>query len=1208
MSSDISYGQLVVISGVNVNNDIISASQKAIAFATSNGMLAEEPITGLSAETFNFNKDVNIGDDLVVGGKITVNSLVDKNKVIVADSTKSLKSSTITTTELDYLSGTSSNIQDQINSKVSMDGPIFTGITNFSTSTFSGTATFTRPVNINNTFYVSEDSRIAANLFLDENFTVNTDKFFVNATSGNVGILTADPSCVLDISATDAIRIPVGTTGERPSVVQTGLIRFNTTTSQFEGYNNNSSWQGLGGVVDIDQDTRITAESNPLDDNDELQFFTKNVQRMQIDASGNIQMNLDDSSYVALDVSATTGIMLPKGGSAQRPIAGGRDTSIRSDISGAIRFNTDTNLCEMYTASAIWSGLPLYKTEQPPKLLNISTNPLNESVSVSWTKFQEIYRDSDTGKSYPTYLQTFVDISFTSINGQSSNGWKTVLIGNGNYNINDVETSPLTSINFDSVVTTVSSNTTGYSLTFVDKPSTSNLPVFTQDDSFDLRVYGVNNSGTLPNYIYMYGVALKQTVAPGPVTVANTYSINKTSFSMNLEFDLDASDATITDGISIVHYDISYDLYETKSLVDTRTDNNYQWKNWSEPTSLSKNGIVVFGLLPGARYSVEVRAKNALKFNSPGNEDGHPSTQEYKYGVYGPLAITSDYTRLSTTRYIDSSDLNHVYPTNMNCTLNGFGNIDCYINGDAGSRTTRKVLSYLNSDSKIVLSGTSNFYVNYGKQGKDMNELTETTPLVRLTINIKNKNGYINDTINFTRKNLYEQTGAITTSMDSSYAFVSSSTYTDRGLNNSVNGFVYSADISCIAGDSNNTIFKSDFPPSIQDYSLSYSIVSLGLNDNQQIQKNSTSSSASLSTTTFYVDDYNSYPKVTFIQAVDEPTISVTGESYLFGIPSCTQVTLIATFTVGHFANYLIPYNHSNVKAITDKYSYSFLEHNKLAVYSDASYVINYNKIANVGYGTYDENTSSNFVIGVNHLNNISIPTVNEYLDNDKYVGNIGHIFREIQDTFSYAMHFFNGTSIETYTIAKNHASFVSAHGANYVKNTLIRFNGKFVSGGFSESYSGTTITAFDDWSTLGGGYVLNGFDYSNFASDGIDEYKWIALDITEKKSGNNIDLSNFKIRGQLPDINKFGIAGNINGYRAYISYNGKFGSLKSVFNALETLWFKDSNNSTINLADNINGALQNDGIDAFVDITTTQTIYLLVGLPKSLNTWFTFE
>ena len=74
MTTDISYGQLVVISGVDVNNDIISVSQKAIAFATSGGLLLEEPITGLSAETFNFNKDVNIGDDLVVGGKISTNS------------------------------------------------------------------------------------------------------------------------------------------------------------------------------------------------------------------------------------------------------------------------------------------------------------------------------------------------------------------------------------------------------------------------------------------------------------------------------------------------------------------------------------------------------------------------------------------------------------------------------------------------------------------------------------------------------------------------------------------------------------------------------------------------------------------------------------------------------------------------------------------------------------------------------------------------------------------------------------------------------------------------------------------------------------------------------------------------------------------------------------------------------------------------------
>ena len=127
MSSDISYGQLVVISGVNVNNDIISASQKAIAFATSNGMLAEEPITGLSAETFNFNKDVNIGDDLVVGGKITANSDIllnnaeNTDKVLVINSAKSLSLSSVTTAELENLLNSSSNIQSQIDTKAPID-------------------------------------------------------------------------------------------------------------------------------------------------------------------------------------------------------------------------------------------------------------------------------------------------------------------------------------------------------------------------------------------------------------------------------------------------------------------------------------------------------------------------------------------------------------------------------------------------------------------------------------------------------------------------------------------------------------------------------------------------------------------------------------------------------------------------------------------------------------------------------------------------------------------------------------------------------------------------------------------------------------------------------------------------------------------------------------------------------------------------------
>ena len=116
------------------------------------------------------------------------------------------------------------------------------------------------------------------------------------------------PVVTLDISATDAIRIPVGTTLQRPTIVEAGQIRYNTTTSQFEGYNQSSSWQGLGGVIDIDQDTYIKAETNPSDDNDEIEIYTAGVERLKVGATGttDIYGNLGVSG--SLDISGSTNI------------------------------------------------------------------------------------------------------------------------------------------------------------------------------------------------------------------------------------------------------------------------------------------------------------------------------------------------------------------------------------------------------------------------------------------------------------------------------------------------------------------------------------------------------------------------------------------------------------------------------------------------------------------------------------------------------------------------------------------------------------------------------------------------------------------------------------------------------------------------------------------------------------------------------------
>ncbi len=93
--------------------------------------------------------------------------------------------------------------------------------------------------------------------------TIDNININANTISTTTGALTVQPAANGEtiISSTSALRIPVGNSSERPTPT-TGQIRFNTTTSQYEGYSN-GAWQGLGGVIDVDQNTYIIAQPTP---------------------------------------------------------------------------------------------------------------------------------------------------------------------------------------------------------------------------------------------------------------------------------------------------------------------------------------------------------------------------------------------------------------------------------------------------------------------------------------------------------------------------------------------------------------------------------------------------------------------------------------------------------------------------------------------------------------------------------------------------------------------------------------------------------------------------------------------------------------------------------------------------------------------------------------------------------------------------------
>ena len=68
----------------------------------------------------------------------------------------------------------------------------------------------------------------------------------VISTAGKVGVGTTNPMVTLDLAGTDAVKIPVGTTEQRPANPANGMLRVNTTTGKLEYYN--GGWNSIGAV------------------------------------------------------------------------------------------------------------------------------------------------------------------------------------------------------------------------------------------------------------------------------------------------------------------------------------------------------------------------------------------------------------------------------------------------------------------------------------------------------------------------------------------------------------------------------------------------------------------------------------------------------------------------------------------------------------------------------------------------------------------------------------------------------------------------------------------------------------------------------------------------------------------------------------------------------------------------------------------------
>ena len=112
-------------------------------------------------------------------------------------------------------------------------------------------------------FYTGEQNYTTGNFQVGGNLSVTGNTNAAAATyTGNVAVLnltTANVTSTANITAnvatfsgnssfngTGAVKIPVGTTAQQPTPT-TGMIRFNSTDAQFEGYGG-SQWSSIGGA------------------------------------------------------------------------------------------------------------------------------------------------------------------------------------------------------------------------------------------------------------------------------------------------------------------------------------------------------------------------------------------------------------------------------------------------------------------------------------------------------------------------------------------------------------------------------------------------------------------------------------------------------------------------------------------------------------------------------------------------------------------------------------------------------------------------------------------------------------------------------------------------------------------------------------------------------------------------------------------------
>jgi hypothetical protein len=381
------------------SNDVVIDNNLTV---NGNTNLKETTIVGDITHTGNTTQtgDINLTGNLDVTGEVIISaSLIQFEDIQISGNR-------ITTTEsnsnLDLRANGTGQIYIPDNNVVIENNLAVNGTITVGNITSSGTITAnsfsTGDILIDDNYITTTLSNSNLELRANGTGSIIIDTFTINDTtitsSGDFNITPG--SNLVNINSTGALKLPVGTTLERPTE-STGQIRYNTDLTRFEGYNG-TNWINLKGVEDLDGDTRITAEATEGANDGIVRFYVNGsvlatidstrltVPQVQIDdikidgnvietttantdleftANGTGTINFDNFAFKDSSITNTVtnsittfsntgdgyvkfggsyGVVLPIGTSGQRPPLAYTET-------GQMRFNTQDSRVEIWDGS-----------------------------------------------------------------------------------------------------------------------------------------------------------------------------------------------------------------------------------------------------------------------------------------------------------------------------------------------------------------------------------------------------------------------------------------------------------------------------------------------------------------------------------------------------------------------------------------------------------------------------------------------------------------------------------------------------------------------------------------------------------------------------------------------------------------------------------------------------------------------------------------